>query len=477
MWVAGDGCLRLHRRGYTTIVMPIVTRDSANSNPIDSGSSPHDPYRLSAFAETHEFRNFIALALYQVLMRIGWIFKTESIIMPAVLDTITGGGPLGGLLRGCLPVLNRFGHSIPPMLFSRRLKILPQKRSAAFVCSLCMATVFLMLSTVWRIAGTEKSWLPWFFLGCYVAFFSATGINNLAVGTLQGKLIHATRRGRLLLTSNVLEATSAVIAAFLLLPHWLTSEGGRFEMIFGFTGLCFVLSAISLLITVEERDRYEAPDRGVRHLFSSAYGIIRSDRRFRRLAFVAMAFGSSLMLFPHYQALGRSPRLSLSFNDLLVWVIVQNMGTALFSLIIGPIADRHGNRAVLRLIMVFIAAMPVSAIALSHWPTWGPTLYPGIFLFIGLTPVGFKTMNNYTLEISRPEDHPHYLSTLGLCFAVPLLLSPALGWIVEATNFETVFFTISVAVLAGWFCTFRLEEPRHALRGNPSTTPIVPDDD
>ena len=48
--------------------------------------------------------------------------------------------------------------------------------------------------------------------------------------------------------------------------------------------------------------------------------------------------------------------------------------------------------------------------------------------------------------------------------------------IVEATNFETVFVTISVAVLAGWFCTFRLEEPRHALRGKASAT-IVPDDD
>ena len=59
---------------------------------------------------------------------------------------------------------------------------------------------------------------------------------------------------------------------------------------------------------------------------------------------VAMAFGSSLALFPHYQALGRSNRLSLSFDNLMMWVVIQNMGTALFSLVAGPIADRRGNR-------------------------------------------------------------------------------------------------------------------------------------
>lgn len=454
--------------------MPTVARESSNSRPADAPASPHDRYRLSALAEQHEFRNFVALALHQVLMRTGWIFKTESIVMPAVLDTITGGGPLGGLFRGCLPVLNRFGHSVPPMLFSRRLKILPQKRAAVFVCSLCMATVFLMLSAVWWIAGTETRWLPLFFLGCYVTFFSATGINNLAFGTLQGKLIHATRRGRLLLTSSVVGATTAILAVSILMPRWLTPEGGRFEMIFGFTGICFVLSAITLLLTIEQADNFQEPDRGVRHLFLSAYKIIRCDRDFRRLAFVAMAFSSSLVLFPHYQALGRSS-LSLSFDSLLVWVIVQNVGTALFSLIAGPIADRRGNRAVLQLIMIGIAAMPACAITLSHWPVWGPTLYPGIFLFIGLTPVGFKTMNNYTLEISNPEDHPRYLSTLGLCFALPLLLSPALGWIVEATGFATVFLSVSLVVFTGWVRTFWLHEPRNVILAKAATA-VAPND-
>jgi MFS family permease len=145
-------------------------------------------------------------------------------------------------------------------------------------------------------------------------------------------------------------------------------------------------------------------------------------------------------------------------------VTVQNIGTAVFSLFMGPLADRFGNRLVLRIVMLAIAAMPPVAIGLSYWDGWGQFLYPGVFMFIGLTPVGFKTIGNFTLELSPADEHPRYLSTLGLCFAVPLFASPLLGWIVEATSFEAVFFTISAVIFLGWLLTFGMSEPRHGYR-------------
>ena len=68
--------------------------------------------------------NFIVMVIYQVVMRMGWIFKTESVIMPAVLDSIGG----AGWLRGCLPMLNRFSQSIPPLVLARQIKIMPRKK-------------------------------------------------------------------------------------------------------------------------------------------------------------------------------------------------------------------------------------------------------------------------------------------------------------------------------------------------------------
>jgi hypothetical protein len=421
-------------------------------------------YRLSAAAAENEPRNLIVVALYQVLLRTGWIFKTESIVMPAVLDTITGGGAVGGVLRGCLPVLNRIGHSIPPLLFSRRLKLLPRKRSAIMACAMCMASVFAFLSVTWRLTDTQSSWwMPVVFLVCYLVFFTATGIHNLSLGTLHGKLIHATRRGRLLLISNVIGAFCAVTAVAVLMPRWLTPEGGQFDRIFGFTAMCFAVASLVLLLIAEPRDDYQEARQSVGRLIASSWTIVRKDRDFRRLACVAVAFGSSLVLFPHYQALGRSDRLGLTFDNLMIWLIIQNIGTAVFSLVAGPIADRRGNRQVLRLVLLGIAAMPLAALILSRLGTWGPTLYPFVFLFIGLTPVGFKTFNNYVLELSSAEDHPRYLSTLGLFLALPLLLSPFLGWVVETINFETVFIAVSGFVFAGFLLTFRLREPRQSI--------------
>ena len=126
--------------------------------------------------------------------------------------------------------------------------------------------------------------------------------------------------------------------------------------------------------------------------------------------------------------------------------------------------------------MIGIAVMPVAAIGLSYWDTWGPLLYPSIFLFIGLTPVGFKTLNNYALEIADAADHPRYLSTLGLFCALPLLLSPALGWVVEATGFDFVFFAISGALFTGWLLTFRLYEPRNIILHDASEGIVAYDD-
>ena len=444
--------------------MSVVTRDSVSHVSADV-SPPCQVPSLSGTAAEHEVRNFAALALYQIGMRIGWVFKTESIIMPAVLDSITGGGAIGGFLRGCLPILNRIGHSVPPILFSRRLKVLPKKSQALLVCTLVMAVLFGLLAMIWQLQGTPyEAWMPWLYIGCYLTFFAATGINNLTYGTLQGKLVRTTRRGRLLLIANVVGGAMAIVSAAWLLPGWLTASGGRFDYVFGVASLCFLLSAVMVLFLREPRDCYQEPDRGVGHLFVSAWRVFLEDQNFRRLAAVAIGFGSSLALFPHYQALGRSERLGLSFENLVGWVILQNLGMALFSLVAGPIADRRGNRLVMRSVMFGIAAMPITAVALSYWSRWGATLYPIVFLFIGLTPVGFKAFNNYTLEISSPDQHPRYLSTLGLCYAVPLLFSPILGWVVSVIGFDRVFIVVSLVVFAGGLLTFRLHEPRLVSR-------------
>jgi hypothetical protein len=409
--------------------------------------------------------NFWVLTVFQVVTRIGWIFKTESIIVPAVLDLLGG----AAWLRGCLPMLNRLGQSVPPMLAARRVNVAPRKKTGLFLFTLGMAVTILLLGGMWLVPSIARaadgkqvtSWAPATFLVLYGLFFACTGLHQLLFQTLQGKLVHAMRRGRLLSVSNLLGSIAAIAAAWWLLPPWLAGESPRVEWVFGFAGFCFVGAAASALLLAEPPDDYDDPGEGLRQMFVESWQALE-DRNFRRLCVSAALSGSSIMLFPHYQALGRE-RLGLAFGDLVLWVVVQNIGTAAFSVLVGPIADWRGNRVVVRLSQLLIVLLPVAALALVHWGGTGRSLFFLVFLFLGLTPVTLRLLNNYTLELVEPSDHPRFLSTLNLCQAAPALLAPAVGAAIDATSLDAVFLAIAGLNLIGWLLTLGLDEPRQRI--------------
>jgi hypothetical protein len=404
----------------------------------------------------NESRNFLVLTLYQILLRTGWIFKTESIIMPAVLDTIAG----QGWVRGLLPVLNRFGYSVPPLLMARRIKVMPRKKWSLFSTTVCMAVTFFGLSSLFRFdRQTHGRWLPLAFLVLYAIFFTAIGVNQLSFNTLQGKLIPVNRRGRLLLVSNTIGAATAIVCALLLLPNWLHDAAPRFDLVFCFCGVLFALSAIATCLTVEWPDQFQQLPSAVHVYFFDAWRLLVRNAAFRRLAIVGAMYGTTIMLFPHYQNLGLSV-MKLRLSNLMWWVVVQNVGTALFSIPAGPIADRYGNRLVLNFGMLGIIAAPLMAVGLLHFSSHAQLLFNLVFLFVGLTPVVLRTFQNFALELSPPEDHPRFLSTISLVIASPIVFSPLAGRLVDKLGYEPVFLAIAGLGFLGWMGTFGLIEPR-----------------
>ena len=145
------------------------TVNAAQKGDGDVPEAPESDAALSPETSPDRNTNFVLVACYQVLLRVGWIFKTESIIMPAVVDLIGG----GGLLRGFLPMFNRFGQSIPPLLASSRIRSQPVKKFSLFFTSALMGACFLFLSFVWSVPGMVGSrMLPVVFIATYALFFS-----------------------------------------------------------------------------------------------------------------------------------------------------------------------------------------------------------------------------------------------------------------------------------------------------------------
>ncbi|MEM9412312.1 MAG: hypothetical protein AAGA30_14450, partial [Planctomycetota bacterium] len=162
-------------------------------------------------------QNFWVLVGYQILLRTGWIFKTESVIMPAVLDAIGG----NGLLRGCLPMLNRIGQSLPPIVLAERLRVIRLKKRILMACVLMMGGSFLLMAIVWFNSGSRvPNWLPYFFLFIYGFFWVCVGVHNLSLSLIYGKLIVAEKRGQLMFAAMVLGSVCAISCAWFLMKPW-----------------------------------------------------------------------------------------------------------------------------------------------------------------------------------------------------------------------------------------------------------------
>jgi len=233
-------------------------------------------------------------------------------------------------------------------------------------------------------------------------------------------------------------------------------------MIFAFTGTMFVFAAICALFLKERPDVQTEKVRSWRDLVASVFETLREDKNFRMLAIIAALFGMYLTLFPHYQRLARD-RFELSLTALIPWVIAQNIGAGLFSIPSGWIADRFGNRLVLRISMLILCIAPILSLVLAQIENVGSGWFTVVFCLLGLTPVVMRYLNNYTLELCGGKDHPRYLSTLGLAMALPpILFSPLAGALIDWISFEFVFLIVIVCVILGWVLTFRIEEPRES---------------
>ena len=429
--------------------------------PLEDSKKNNEKY--IAQQSTH---NFFAMALNQVLLRIGWIFKIESIIMPAVMTALGA----SDMQKSMLPILNRFGLGLPPILYARFLRRMRRKKWSLAASSIGMGIPFLLLATTWwtgvgRADGKIAAWWPYLFLLFYSIFFIIVGLYHISVNTLQGKLIRPNIRGRMMVVLNVVGAPIAITLAYFLLPKWLATSDG-FTWIFAASGLLFAAGAIGALLLNEPPDDTGPSDSGLKKYFADVWAVLRNDKDFRKLAAVSAMFSMVIMLFPHYTSLSHK-YFKFEMTELMTWVIIQNASTVVFSLLAGPMADRYGNRVVLHFTVLGAALPPLLALFLSSLsPELGGRYFYLVFAPIGLSPVTFRLLSNYALEIAEPEDHPKYMSALGVCGALPVLLfSLPLGLLATHFGLKLVFIIGALSIVIGGLLTFRLREPRHSQHG------------
>ncbi len=401
----------------------------------------------------HEKRNLFVFALNQILMRLGWMFKAESVVIPAFIDIYTS----SGTIRGLLPLILRIGQSLPQFLVAQRVARMPKKQGFFILTGFGFTIPWCVLSLVLGLTHWSANVIVAVFLVLCTIHWLMVGCNHLANGTLQGKLISPQKRGRLLAYSNVIGCSLSIGVAIYLMPRWLSETNPRYATIFGVTSGAFGIAALVSFWFRELPSQAEGTAPFFKFL-GDALLLLRHDRNFRRFALVILLFYSIWPLFPHYAVFGKRT-LGLASSGFVTLIVAQNASNALGAGVMGNIADRSGNRFVLRLLILISAFTPLLAVIISRMPS-GAQLYWIIFALIGFTPVSARIVTNYTLEIAPQEKHPQYLGVMSLFQAIPLFVSPLIGALIEEFAFEPVFITCSVLVACGFVLTFRLDEPR-----------------
>jgi hypothetical protein len=347
------------------------------------------------------------------------------------------------------------------------MSMTPLKKRGLFLSTLGMAATMGIMGVFWSIPRTGQSpdgavlpsWAPTAFLVLYGVFFACTGLHQVLYQTLQGKLILATQRGRLLSVSNLIGSASAITAALWLLGMWLSAVPPRIESIFGFAGFCFGVAACISLLAAEPADQFPLPRKQWRERIAESVAAMRENRSFARVCAASALSGCSIVLFPHYQALGRGGG-SWQAHELVLWIVVQNLVTGVFSMFVGPIADSRGNRVAVRLSLLLLVTLPLTALGLAHMGEIGRKFFFIVFGLLGLLPVTARLLNHYTLEISDPGDHPRFLSTINACQAAPAFLAPWVGGAIDWFGMDVVFLAVAGFNILGWLLTWRLDEPR-----------------
>jgi hypothetical protein len=430
---------------------------------------PSEPTTAGPGDATREARNTFWIECYQIAVRVGWIFKTETIIMPAVLDAVVD----SGFLRGLLPVLNRGGQSVPPLLAAGALARRPRKKWPLVGTSLAMAACFAVLAVAWApLQASRPDLLAVLFLVVYATFSSVIGVNQLVFAALQGKLISPGHRGRAMVVSVAVGSVLAIAAAVVLLGPWLRQADG-FPKIFAATAAFFALAALAPVFLDEPADAVRATcgsgsrSPGARFAAGVAAwrATIAADPALVRLAAVATCFSAVLMMFPHYQAFARD-RLGSGAASLLAWVCTQNAATGLASLVAGPVSDRRGTRIVLVWLVALSALTPLVVTALSLLPhATAVRWFWLVYVPLGLNPISLKLFTNYALELApSTAEHPRYVSIVGAALAAPFVLSPLVGLGVDAVGFRPVFVAGAAVILAGAAVAAGLPEPRQVRR-------------
>jgi len=147
-----------------------------------------------------------------------------------------------------------------------------------------------------------------------------------------------------------------------------------------------------------------------------------------------------------------------------VYLMASASAGMLSNLLWGQIADRFGNRLLMRLTAASAILPPALALLIPSLVQPGvdaSLLFALVFVFQGAHVMadGIGSIN-YVMEIAPPVERPTYIGLANGVAGVAVLASPLGGALVDLLGFRALFTLSLVCALVAVLLSLRLDEPR-----------------
>jgi MFS family permease len=436
---------------------------TARPQELRPGPEPADAAAASSapsFSDPDLRRNYGAWVGYQLFYRIGWQFKMEATMVAGLVSYLSPSASVMGLFT----TVSNLGRYAAPFWATGLIDASPWKKRAlmAFwlLTTLCWAAAALFL---WTPAARNRGLALWWFFACYTAFFALLGCATVAQGALLGKIIPPTLRGRALGVTASISGPINMVAISIV--YALARSGAypaprNYALAFTLTILFFILSALCLGRVREQPSPRVSRNPRLRDQFDRARNLMADHRNLRLLIVVNIALAVSGALLGFYTTFGRQSG-SLNEQRVVLATLFQVFFQSVSSAILGPIADRKGNRALIGPLVWVEATIPLVALACgSVAGLRGSAWYLSVYALIGVRFPLYQLLVNYLLEILPMRDHAVALGLTNTLMIVTGAVPILFGALADVAGYGVVFvITSAVVVVAAVLCS-RLEEPR-----------------
>ncbi|HEY3411846.1 MAG TPA: MFS transporter [Armatimonadota bacterium] len=431
---------------------------------LETTTRPHTPYsRFNIFAFLWDIITYYAGSTLLSTVTILPLFASE--LAPA-LTHATGAGPWAAfrnhlinrdVIVALIPAMAMFGLLLPQVIGARLVSGRDRYRPMVVRLGLIERTFLLsIVVSMYLLAHASPALLLSVPLGFVFAWFFVMGLNHPGYTAMLEHTIPVELRGRLFGGGAALGGVVGFAVA--MLAKWFLQ---RLEFPYGFVacaGVAWIILASGLIPLAFVRETpWPQPKEEEGTIHGRILSVLRTDRPFYLFVGSQILFAFQMMVSAVYTTYALK-RFQASPGDIAVLAAVMAIAGGVGYIVLGPLADRHGNRAVL-----FWSTLLTGVCTLAAW--LAPTLgwYTAAFVPISLANSGWQlTGFNIVMEFA-PRGRVHIYTAAAAAVPGPFrVMAPLLGGILVAQlgRHGPVFAAAAIAALASAAMLAFVREPR-----------------